>query len=80
MVKALKFIVKTNIFEGLEGCARERYPQNIKNETNIHPKIDEQSIQIHARKRDTQNMEIHQNNNPRIMYENKSIEKYAKIY
>ena len=47
MVKTLKFIVKTNVFDGLEGCMceRERYQKNIKNETKIHPKIDDKSIQ-----------------------------------
>ena len=43
MVKSLKFIVKTNAFDALEGCMceRERYQQNIKSETKIHAKIDE---------------------------------------
>ena len=44
IVKSLKFIVKTIVFDGLEGymCERERYQTNIKNKTKIHPKIDTQ--------------------------------------
>ena len=47
MVKSLKFIVKTSVLDGSEGCMyeRQRYQKNIKNDTQIHPKIDEQSIQ-----------------------------------
>ena len=35
MVNSFKFIVKTNVFEGLAGCTRERkgYQTNIKNDT-----------------------------------------------
>ena len=53
MVKSLKFIVKTNVFDGLEGCMceQERYQQNIKNETNIQPKINDKSIQISCLKK-----------------------------
>ena len=44
---------KTNIFDGLEGCmcARWSIQKNIKNDTKMHPQIDEQSIQISCSKR-----------------------------
>ena len=69
MVRSLKFIVRAIVFDGLEGCMceRKRYQKNIKSETKIRPKIDEQSIQIRDRKRDTQNMEINQQIDPKIM-------------
>ena len=40
IVKSLKFIVKTNSFEGLEGCMceRERFQKNIKNDIQINEK------------------------------------------
>ena len=36
-----------NFCEGLTGCVRERkmYQSNIKNDTKIHPNIDDKSIQ-----------------------------------
>ena len=42
MVRTCKVIVKTKVFEGFEGCVRERerYQKNIKNETKKHHKID----------------------------------------
>ena len=56
-------------FDGLDGCIceRERYPKNIKNKTNIHHEIDEQSIQNHARKRGNQKMNNHQKSDPKGM-------------
>ena len=53
MGRSLKFIVKEIVFDGLEVCMRKRkrYPQNIKSETNIHPKIHEQSIQFSCSKK-----------------------------
>ena len=53
MVKSLKFIVKTNVFDRLEGCMCERwrYHKNIKSETQIRPKFDETSIQISCSKK-----------------------------
>ena len=46
MVKPLKTIVKTSVCEGLTGCMRERkrYQTNIKNDAQIHLKIDEKSM------------------------------------
>ena len=46
MVKSLKFIVERSAFEGSTGCVRERknYPEDIKNDTKMHPQIDEQSL------------------------------------
>ena len=62
MVKSLNFIVKTMVFDSLEGCMceRERYQKNIKNDTKIHPKIYEKSIQKHARKRHAEIMKKQQ--------------------
>ena len=62
MVKTLKFIIKNNVFDDLEGCMceRERNQQNIKNYTKKHPKIYEKSIQKHARKRHAEIMKKHQ--------------------
>ena len=52
MVRSLEVIVRTNVFDGLEGCMCERwrYQKNIKNETKVHPKIDEKSIQFSCSK------------------------------
>ena len=40
MVKSLKFIVNTSVFEGLAGCTceRNRYQKNIKSATKSIPK------------------------------------------
>ena len=45
MVKTLKFIVKTIVFEGLDVCMceHEGYQKSIKSETKIHPNIDDKS-------------------------------------
>ena len=45
--KILNFIFKTMVFDDSECCMceQERYQKNIKNETTIHPKIDEKMIQ-----------------------------------
>ena len=47
------------VFDSLEGCMceRERYQTN---DTKIHPKIYEKSIQKHARKRHAEIMKKHQ--------------------
>ena len=47
MVKSFKFIVKTNVFEGLSGRVRERkrYRTNINTYTKIHPQIYDKSMQ-----------------------------------
>ena len=41
MIKSLKSIVNTNVFEGLAGCVRERkrYRKNINNDINFQTKI-----------------------------------------
>ena len=56
IVKSLKLIVETSAFDGLEGCARERYryQKSIKNETQIHAKIYENQYKNHARIRGSQ--------------------------
>ena len=47
------------VFDSLEDCMceRERYQKNIKNDTKIHQKIYEKSIQKHARKKACRNHE-----------------------
>ena len=46
MGRSLKFIKKTSNFEGLAGRIRERrkVSNNIKNDANIHPQINENSM------------------------------------
>ena len=45
-VKSLKFIGKTMVFDGLEGCMCEReiHQKHIKNDSKTHPKIDTKSM------------------------------------
>ena len=45
--KNIEIIVKITTFEGLTGCVHERntYQQHINNDTNIHSKIDDKSMQ-----------------------------------
>ena len=52
-VQICKSIETTIGFEGLTGCVRDqkRYQQTIKNDTNIHPKIDEIQGKFHDRTR-----------------------------
>ena len=58
MVKSLKFIVKTNVFEGLAGCVRER--KRYHKTSKMIPKSNTKSMtnpcKIHARKSDAKNM------------------------
>ena len=58
--KIIEIHCKANVFDALECCMceQERYQQNIKSDTKIHPQIYEKSIQTPARKRDTQKMTI----------------------
>ena len=51
--KIIQIHCKNNGFEGLAGCARERkrYQKTIKSATQIHPQIDETSIQISCSKK-----------------------------
>ena len=61
MVKSLDFIVKTNNFEGLAGCVRERkrYQQTSKNILKSNTKSMTNPCKIHARKSDAKNMTKH---------------------
>ena len=61
MVKSLKFIVTTPVFEGLEGCVRERkrYQQNIKMIIKPIPKSMKNQCKIYTRKSDATNIEKH---------------------
>ena len=47
MINAFEFIVQTMGFEGLARCVHERkkYQKHIKNDTNIHPQINDKSMQ-----------------------------------
>ena len=51
--KTIQMHLKTHIFEGLTGCARERkrYQNNIKHETNILPNIDKQTMRKRCSKK-----------------------------
>ena len=67
MVKTLKLIVKTNVFYVLEGCMCER--EMYQKTSKVRPKSMRKSMtnlyKNHARKRDNQNMETHQTNDPK---------------
>ena len=56
--KIIETPCKNNGFEGLAGCVREqkRYQQNIKNDINIHPQINDKSMQNVYSKNDATNM------------------------
>ena len=57
MVRSLKFIVKTSVFDALEGCMCERYgyQKNIKSETKIHSQIHDKSTRKRCSKNGCRN-------------------------
>ena len=77
-VKSLKFIGKTMVFDDFESfmCERSRYQKYIKNETKIHTKFNETSIQKTCLKKDSQNMKTLQKSDPKM--EPQSIKNHSK--
>ena len=67
MVKSLKFIIKSGVFDGLEGCMCERYgyQQNITSKTEIHSNTNENQCENDCRTNDTNMKEKGANMDPK---------------
>ena len=60
-------------------CANGKDLKNIKNETKLHPKFDENQYTNHARKK-KQKITNHQKNDPKMNQKSKIISKIPEIH